>query len=320
MTIYFMGGEMGSFIPSDGTVTEGAGSTDYHNSNFARCALEADGGYAESTEFSLASGWLHGDLSSRSYSGGSRTFYYLVDDTDTVVGRLTYNLGTNYLTFEYLDNLAAWQQVGSIYINMEGKLHDVDLTWTVNSASGSFALYVSGTKRMEATALDLAHIASIDKFRYYSSTFGPRCSQFIVADEPTIGWRLMTAYPSGAGASSAWTGTYTNIDEIAFSDADFIFSDTAGDTSTFTVTTVGSLTGYTVRAVCVSARAKKGATGPTNLQLVLRAGGTDYNSASKALDVGYGAFLNIWEDNPNTAVDWLNADISSIQVGVEAIT
>ena len=314
-----MGGEIGSFNPVDSSGVEDT-AYDYWNTNFSRCNLKS-ASYMDSPEagWGLASGWAHGHLVSVGYPSGTRTMMMLVDDNGDEAIRLVLDLGANQLRLDYIDALAVWQTVDTISIGMEGAAHDCDVNWTVNSATGSLYLYVAGTKRIEGTGIDLSHITAIDKLRFYGSTFGPRSSQFIVADEPTIGWRLMTAYPSGAGANSAWSGTYTSIDEVRYSDADFIFSDNAGDVSTYTVTTVGSLTGYEVRAVGVGVRAKKGASGPTQMQIAIRAGGTDDFSSTVALDVGYAAYFNAWEQNPTTVADWLNADISSLQVGVKAI-
>lgn len=329
MTIYFMGGEAGAFIPADSDAIEDTtpswSSWPPANYSFSRCALALDSGasyWITPSLGSLTSAYVHGYIGSRYYAAGTQYPLIITDGSDAEYIRLNFNQGTSTLSLQYKDAVSAWQTAGSITIGMNNGSHDMDLYFECNSATADLKLFIAGTERITAT-VDLSHVSSLSKVKVKGGGFGSRCSQFVVADEPTIGWRLMTAYPSGVGANSDWTGSYTSVDETSGTsgwDADFIFSDTNGDVSTFALTTVGGLTGYTVRAVGVSARAKKGASGPSNLQLVLRSGGTDYTSSSQSLSVGYGAHVAVWEQDPNTSADWLNASISSLQAGVKAIT
>jgi hypothetical protein len=143
----------------------------------------------------------------------------------------------------------------------------------------------------------------------------------IVQDQSTIGFVLGTCVPSGAGSTSAWTGAYTDIDEAVTSDADFISSGTANQVSTFAQTAIPTLTGYVVRAVCVSARAKRGSSGPQNIRMALRSAGTNYFSGSDiSLGLGYAPVQTIWATDPATSAAWVNTAISSLEPGVKSIT
>jgi hypothetical protein len=104
----------------------------------------------------------------------------------------------------------------------------------------------------------------------------------------------------------------------SYSDLDFINSGTANQVSTFAIN-APTLTGYVVQAVAVTARANRGSGGPQNLKLVLRSAGTDYLGSTKSLDVGYGAFVEIWETDPATSAAWVNTAISTLQPGVKSI-
>ena len=194
----------------------------------------------------------------------------------------------------------------------------------VNSASGSLKLYIAGTELIDSGTIDLSGTTSLKNFRFYGMTSGPSTnniyvSQVIVADEPTIGMRLGSYHPSGAGATSSWTGDYSSIDETVYSDADFILSATANQVSTF-AQTGPALTGYVVRAVGVSTRSKCGVGGPQNLRHALRSASTNYfSSADIALDVGYESQLTIWETDPATSAAWVNTATSTLQPGVKSI-
>lgn len=320
MTILFAGGEMGAYIPSDSSCVETTANSVY-NSSFSRCAIgtgSSTSAYYDSAQFTaVTDGYYHGGIGAYAYPSGTITPLVLLDGSDVEVIRLRYNYSTSALTLQYW-NGSAWTDVGSITLSLS-TLQDMDLHFVVNSASGSLRLYVSGTKRIEGTGINLSGVASIRRHRIYAAGYGPRISQNIVADEPTIGWRVTTVPPTGAGATTDWTGGYTEVDEITVSDADFVNSDTANEVELFShSTTIPS--GYTVRAVAVTARARCGASGPQNLQLALRSSGTTYFSGSKALDVGYGAFVHIWETDPATSAAFTNASANSFQFGVKSIT
>lgn len=323
MTILFMGGETTSYIPATGSVQE---ENQSFNSSFCRASMSAyyTSDYYESLDYGTGTDlYAHMDLTLGGYasSAGTGNRFVWLDGSGVEKIAIT-STGNNTLAVRY-HNGSSWVSVGSITINL-GVRQTIDLRAKVNSASGLLKLYVEGTERIDSGTVDLSGITSLGKHRFYGlsvSVFGSNtwANQVVIADEPTIGMRLITRYPNAAGASTDWTGTYTDIDEMEFNDGDFINSGTANQVSTF-AQTGPTISGYNVRAVGVYARARCGASGPQNLQLALRSAGTNYFSSSKALDVGYEAFGNIWETNPATSADWLNTAVDSLQPGVKSIT
>lgn len=322
MTIYFMGGEMGAFIPSDATSFETTGTPwQTWNTSFARCGLVSGQGsaasYSETATFAAPDDcWFHFEL------------VRMTSSTTTVTGIALSASGTDVFRLRTSDTTvqmqalisAVWTNVGAaVSIDMLNR-QTFDLHIVGNSGTGTATLYTSGTERATGTA-NLTAVTGITTLRCYgiNAASGHAITQTMVADEPTVGWRLATYYPSAAGATGDWTGDYTGVDEAVYSDADFIYSGTNGQVELYTGTGP-ALTGYVVRAVGVYARAKRGAAGPANLQLALRVSGSNYFSASKALGLGYGAWGNIWEDNPDTAIDWLTAAIPTLQFGAKAVT
>lgn len=324
MAIYFMGGEMGAFTPSDSTVIE-SNSAEGFTTAFSRCAIDCpqNTNYAEGDPgTNLTDAWIHFrmsiDFGSSAYTS---TRFVWLDGSGTERIRIRYTHDTNSLAVQYFNG--SWVSAGSFTLFWGDTDHDFDLHVTCNSASGNIALYVAGTQRINAT-VDLSATTALRKFRFsghleiFVSTTHSYFSQVIVADESTIGFRLLTVPPTGVGASSDMTGTFAEVDEIAYSDADFINTSTANHVELFTHSTAIP-SGYGVRAVGVTARAKKGGSGPTNLQLALRSGGTTYVSSSKALDLGYGSFINVWETDPATSAAFTSSAITAMQFGVKAI-
>lgn len=317
MTILFMGGEMASFMPSDGAAFEFHSNTLFHDPNFSRACIECIG--------SLTSFYVTEDIT---IPDAFYTHFYLRRNTigdypgtvisfstaTTEVFRVIHTTGVVLQMQAFISGV--WTNVGASVTYSQEDLVHVDVYISGNSASGTAKLFLAGTERVSATA-DLSAVVGLKNARFYGQN--SMVSQVIIADEPTIGWRLLTRYPSGAGGSSAWTGAYTDIDEITYDDADFILSGTANQISTFTQTGP-SITGYVVRAVGVFARAKCGASGPQKIRPVLRVSGVDYPSGSDiTLSVGYKAVGAIWETNPATSAAWVNTAVDTIQPGVKSI-
>lgn len=317
MTVYFMGGELNAFNPSNSSTIEVTSSGDF-NSSFTRCALSCGGSsghYGESVALTLPDEfYFHCDLTwplSTSgtgkisfYAGATEVFRLQSDNANLQMMALISGVMTN---------------VGSAVPWAETSLETVDLYVDGNTVSGTARLYLSGTLQATASA-DLSQVTGITKLRVYDHVGYSQCiSQVIISDESTVGWRLVTRYPNGNGTSGDWTGTYADVDEIVSSDVDFVNSSTNGQVEQFTQTGP-AISGYTIRAVGVYARAKCGGSGPQNLQLSLRSSGTDYFSASQALNTGYAAYGNIWDTNPATSAAWLSTAIDALQPGVKAIT
>lgn len=325
MTILFMGGEMGAFVPSDNNVFEDTNST-YYDSTFSRAAIHMSGSaaYCESADFTSSNEiWVHFAIRDGSGSGtASATKVLSVTAGGTEMVRVTVDSTTtpNTVSLQYW-NGATYTTVASVTVSFNTVQH-MDLHIVGNSATGSLTLYVAGTERYASGSTDLSSVTNMTNVRSYGrgAVSDMAVSQVVVADESTIGWRLATIYPNGAGATTDWTGTYTEIDEAVTNDADFINSSTNDQVELVTGSTP-TLTGYTVRAVAISARVKRGSTGPANLRFALRSSGTTYDNGSDiALGLGYEAQEAIWETNPATAAAWVNTAISALQYGVKART
>lgn len=326
--ILFLGCEMESFTPDDSTVQE---SGDGYNSSFSRIAIRGtfnSVGALLTPSASATDIWFKAFIwfDARINSNADSTFYIWYDSGGTARIRLLFNPSPDTLTAQYW-NGSAWTAAGSAISISPNSVQEIDLHVVCNTASGSLKLYVAGTERINSGVIDLSGATNLKNIYLYAwgnpgGLNNTHCySQVIVTDGlPTIGWRLMTFYPSGAGSDSAWTGTYADIDESVYSDSDYIYSGTANQVQMVAATAVGSTTGYSIRAVGVGARAKCDATGPQNLQLGLRVSGSNYFSSSKALSVGYAPIKNIWETSPATSVAWTASELSGLQFGVKSIT
>ncbi len=296
----------------------GENSTTGYDNSFTRQAFVVS---AESspgtTNYALTPGWSavqEAWFHFRLGAGGTGHIIYLMDGADPVF-RLTSTSGRVH-KLEYLSAPATWTQIGST-ATLAAITINYDLYFK-SGISGEAALFANQVEVISGIA-DMSYAPDVDNVKLVASHSSNFFSQFVVAEESTIGWRLAQGYMSASGSDTAWTGDYSGVDEADLNDADFINSGSADQVETF-VHTTPSLTGYIPRAVCVTARAKRDASGPQSMQLALRSAGTNYFSATKALGLGYSAVQNIWETNPATAADFLTSQISALQPGVKSIT
>ncbi len=305
MTIYFT---PSASSPAE-TTSEG------YQSGFSRCAVDcgaSDINYVATPTLALPDEiYVHTYFKRRGSYGATYTLLsFLAGATEVFRVRTT----ATTIQMQALISAVMTNVGGTASIDEDIAEH-LDIYFQGNDATGNVSLFLGGTELISAT-VDLSLVTGITAVRSYHPH---RFSQLIIADEPTIGWRLITRYPNAAGATGDFTGTYTDVDETVYNDADFINSSTNGHVETYGQTGP-AISGYTVRAVGVYARAKRGASGPANLQMALRSGGTDYFSASKALGIGYAAYGHIWETNPATAAAWVSTAIDALQPGVKAVT
>lgn len=324
-------GGMDALTASDGSVFETAAALSSgvfpFDTAFADCAVRVGTGtgnitsYAEANHANLTTYWKRFDL--YFLANGAPSLEYplmrFYNSVGTEVAKITVTSASlsdlSRLVRTYIWNGSAFVQVGAGFYYQP----DTRTPFVVNfvPTTGAFAIYLSGSLRDSGTGSTFSNICKSRMYAAYMTTYW---SQIRVADYSLIGTNLKTIVPDTASATNtAWTGTYIEVDEVAYSDADFIYSTSNGDVETYTKSGL-DLSAYIVQGMAVSARANCGATGPQNLQLALRTSATNYVSASILQGAGYAVSQNIWATNPNTSAAWASAAAQAAEFGVKAIT
>jgi hypothetical protein len=328
VSILAFGGEMGFFLPSDANVIEKTAATgNFYDHSYARCYTSVKGGssYKDSPAISSQTNfWFHDDIQ-QTKNTNSTTLVRLIEFLDSggvAWVRLTGNT-SDVWQMERWDG-SAWVSVGSCVATWDA-LQTLDIHIVSSTASGTINLYMSGTARILSGTVNLSGFSGVAKVRTWGVVRGINCeighSQMVLASESTIGMRVGTIVMTGNGANTDFTGDYTGIDEAVYNDGDEINSGTANQVELYTGTPVPSFTGYTIRALAITARAKNSGAAPTKMRFMLRSGGTNYDSGSDiTLDVAYGNFCKVWETNPATSAAFLSSEIASLQYGVKSIT
>jgi hypothetical protein len=305
VTVYFMGGEMPSFIPSSSQVTEATSAGGYDPA-FSRCYMRTGGttGHYMTTPALTLPDAFYTHLYVRRDSSSSLTtnmLRYYASGIEVFRVETT----TSAIQMKALIS-AVMTNVGTATTWAGSQAEYLDLYINGNDATGDAILFLGGSALKTVSGIDLTAVTGIDEVRL---DFGYNVSQMAIDDQPTIGRRMFTQYPNGAGNASAWTGAFGDVDETINDDADFVNSSTNGQVEQF-AQTGPAVTGYVPVAVGVYARAKRGASGPANL----------YFSTDKLLTVGYSAYGEIWEDNPSTMTGFLGSQISALQPSLKAVT
>jgi hypothetical protein len=205
-----------------------------------------------------------------------------------------------------------------------------DIHFKIADAGGRFAIYMNGNLLDEFIGdTNLFASAQVDGIELAggnstsNTAHEVNYSEVIVADEPTIGWRVATIVPNADGNTvGEWTGGFADVDEITANDSDNLNSTTSNDTETMGATNLstpaGALNGY--KAVVAQARVKDdGGSSPLQFQFIVRTGGTDYFSSTIALGSSYSSEENLWLVNPGTTNPWTQSEIDAIELGVESI-
>jgi hypothetical protein len=270
-------------------------------------------------------------------AGADLTTYplYWLNAAGTKVVRLVHRSATGIekINVEYSSDGTTWTAIGTeVDCDMTATAIGVTFDFRIicNSTAGLIEVYSGGTRILTSatanpTGINLSGIPQISQFRPlggHAGGFGFQInfSEVIIATVPTIGWRLLTRYPAGNSATNtAWTGSYTDIDETVFNDSDTITSNTASQVETYTTSGPSLPSGYFVKAIGVYARGKNDGSGVANIDMAIRATGANYVSGTKTLDLGYTAVGNIWETDPSTSAVWDNAQVDAIEVGVKSI-
>jgi hypothetical protein len=309
---------MGAYTPSDGGVQEFT-SPDLYDPAYARCAMGFAGGPGE---FALSG--LHGYGSDYWWHGVS----YCVAAPDAEENPLIsfYSAGTEVFRVTASGTLGSATTIKMYYWSGSGFVLIGGAGFTISKAvlntldfhlnSTTAEAYCNGTLRASGTATMTA-VANIDRHSLLQPNGAYAWSEMIVADQPTITYRLKTLPITANGTNTDWTGSYTDVDEIIYNDGTFISEATANKVSTFAIG-APTITG-TVQALVVTSRTNAAPGGPQHVELAVKSGATTYFSASQALGLGYSANVAVWMTDPNGSAPWTPTTANAVEYGVKSI-
>jgi len=175
------------------------------------------------------------------------------------------------------------------------------LSWTGNLTGLGFA------------GLDTVHVYDGAHYQYSCANL----SEIIVADEDTRTMALATLAPTAAGTTDQWSGAAisgTTLGALTISDANPVYSNTAGQDEQATLTTPTAGT-WGVKAVKIAARAAASTDASiSKLQLGIKQAGVVSVGTAHSLLNSYTTVEDIETTNPATGAAWQYGDLSAMQL------
>jgi hypothetical protein len=208
--------------------------------------------------------------------------------------------------------------VMEVYVNMHDTTGAVSI-WV----DGTQILNVSGVDTMPAGGAANAHCWMVGNF-HASATVDANgyWGEIICADAQIhTPWgqrkKFAVLKPTGSGASSSWTGTYANVDEVPPDDSDFLYTNGAGNYHVFAMENLPA-EAQSVNAVQVWVRGvSKGGPTPKKFFPVVNCTGNlygGYTTTVPAVNPWHTKY--IWPLNPKTSAAWTPAEVNAFETGV----
>jgi len=248
------------------------------------------------------------------YSGGSFNVnsMVLVNGSDQMLFRLRVNSST-VTRLEYNSGTLAtpaWTQLGTDITTASSTRYTYVLKLTIDAAGTAHAyeLYKDNVLALSGT-FSQSILTTVNSIKWGdTSNTGNHISQILVS----VGIGLVGSFcaalkASGAGSNSGMTGAYTDVNEVTFSDATVVSSNTAAQRTTFAIGDLPALSGLVVGSEqrhCFRAN-NDGGSGPQNIKPVIRQSGSDtVGSAVSGITTGMNTFnvsYNLTYTQINTA-------------------
>lgn len=255
------------------------------------------------------------------------SFYSTVATVMTERFRLQYpNFGATRLMY---NNGGTWTQIGSSLTLSPSALYTLTCRFKHHASTGDLSFWVNNALIGQVTGNTgpynaAGFLSDVDLMNPATGSGGSAdidfAEFFVTKDENPYAFKVKTHVLNGAGTTTSWTGAYTDVDEADPSTTDIISSATANQISTFATDDLPAIGADVIRGVQVSVMARRGSTGPQNLQTVLRASGVDQVGATQLLSTGYNTYRGLYTQNSVTGVEFTKAEIDASEVGVKSIT
>lgn len=210
-----------------------------------------------------------------------------------------------------------------------GTWYYIEFDYTCNDTTGAFEVRVNGVSVCSGSGQDTRNGGTGNLTILYLASANGQNSDFddlYMASGSTSfqgDCRVMTNWPTGAGATTQWTplsgNNWQNVDETT-PDGDTTYNSdaTSGHIDTFTTGALG-VTG-TVLGVMVHAFARKDDAGARNFCPELRDdGGTNRAGTTVALGASYTGYSDNWLTNPNGGGAWTVTAVDNSEFGYKDV-
>jgi hypothetical protein len=324
MSVIWYGGEDVDF-PNGSPVTV---VTSVGRTGFARCALRSTTGKTLSVPFSgMTSLWFSFYVNFFNSNGVTSAVW--AGAANSVASGIYVGVGSTFsraAIFKWDGTTLTQLAMGTADLfpgNVSVVNTKFDLQIINYGASSTINLYVNGNITPYCTFTGNSTISGVTNFTNVaiSTSFGNSgtyCSEFIIADEDTRTFSLLTMAPVSNGSTQQWTGAYTDVNEQVIDDSNAVFTNTATQDEQFGLTDLPAGT-YFPRSVRIAARASNtiGATA-NHVALGVNSGGTVAPGTAQATTTAFGTYEQIYAQNPVTSANWALSEINPLQINLRS--
>ncbi len=225
---------------------------------------------------------------------------------------------------------------GNVVLNIN-IWHYVEITATISDTVGTAEVRVNGSTTPDASftgdTKNAGTATTIDMVQFGSVTLSSilYADLYLLNDTGTTNNNFLgdvavrSLSPNADGSFSQLTGSdgnqasnYQQVDELPFSSADYNGSANPGDRDTYNFTDLPAGV-TTVYGVQVTTNMAKSDATLGQSRSVLRTGGTNFYGPTQALSTNYISYLDMYDTNPDTGVDWTVSDVNGIEGGMEVV-
>lgn len=188
--------------------------------------------------------------------------------------------------------------------------------------SGSWAVQIDGTAEISGTSSQTSSAMQVyfGKSVNYNNNTVDFFYDDIWIDSSTFrgAFEVKRMGPNGNGSYTAWTGTYTDVDEVVSDgNTSYIESATSGQAETVALESgaTAGITG-TVHAVKSVSIWREEPSGTSSIQTRLRSSSTDNDTVARNGNTTFAFIAKNYETDPATSAAWLLSALDSVEVGV----
>lgn len=230
---------------------------------------------------------------------GVHDVFILLNASDQMLIRLRQMSGTSVQLMYNSGTLASptWTNLGAAWAKVSGALVTYNLELVIDAGGNHTAkMYMGGVEVLSPTSFSMPLLTSVDAIRLGGIASGQQVNLsqlFCATDTNLVGSFVPSLKATADGAHTAWTGTYTDVNEAVGSDTTLISSATSGQKESFAMSDVVVPSGTTIQgAVRHTFRARNSGVTPSNIKPLIREGGVDtVGSDVSGLAVSYGTFV-----------------------------
>jgi hypothetical protein len=236
---------------------------------------------------------------------------------------------TDWYFLRTLDNGITWDQVGGVITLPQQTLMTLDLKVTIDATVGAYQLFKDGTSLISFTGdVDCTSgLVSKIQLRSGATVVGlanTSYSQIVLANESTVGWKLLTLNVTGDNAPGAFLGDWTRVNDHNYVAASVrsVSTDITNSSILFdmTDTVVNSLV---IDSVWTSTRKKRTANAaPTKSVALMKIGATVYEHPDVTTSPPDEEIVSKqrWSANPSNNSGWVPSAVDNLQIGYKVKT